>query len=454
MRRLIAAVAAVLLVGSFGPAWAQAIDGKTPKGIPYRYERVLRGEEVAVSFAWRLPPMTEARYGNAAFYVLGALTLGAGGDSKEAIERKLRERQITLNLGLAPERTIGGFLTFQQSKLDQVAALLAQIVLKPTYAQKDLDERYKKILVPLREKFNREPLNQLQFAELALNFPDLTDGFRGASLSEAGIKPPSSENLRQLHQRILGRNNLLVSVAGNLSEGDASSFIDRVFGALPKVDEPPTPPEPAYKALDKVIKIERDVPQVYVRLYGLIEHDEDPIRNTALRIALSALANTKDSAVYKAVREEMGAAYSTASSEVMISPRASLLVVTVQFDPEKAPQAIERLRQEYNKYLEKGMDEAAVQRETDRLLPSTDARQVTTLARAYVNLVLAARGMPAAAMNDTRKAFSNILTEQINDRIMEGLPKAVTILVMAPARVAIKADCTIKSYTETGKCGF
>ena len=55
---------------------------------------------------------------------------------------------------------------------------------------------------------------------------------------------------------------------------------------------------------------------------------------------------------------------------------------------------------------------------------------------------------------DTRKALANILTEQINERIADGLPKAITVIAMAPARVAIKADCTVKSYTETGKCGF
>jgi predicted Zn-dependent peptidase len=328
------------------------------------------------------------------------------------------------------------------------------MIQKPSYPQKEIEERYKKVLLPFREKFNRDPLNQLQFAELALNFPDFAEGMNWMAIGETAIKPPSSESLRQLHQRALGRNNLVVSVAGNLSEGDASSFVDRVFGGLPMVEAPPAPWEPTYRGVDKLVKIERDVPQVYVRLFGTIARDADPIRDTAIRIALSALANSKDSAVSKVVREELGAAYSTTGGQFAISPQTSLMVVTVQLDPEQAPLAIERLRQEYKKYLEHGMDEATVQREIDRLLPGTDARQVTTLARAQGNLGLLARGLPASAMNDTRKALASILTEQINERIADGLPKAVTVIALAPARVAIKADCSIKSYAETAKCGF
>jgi predicted Zn-dependent peptidase len=452
MERLRALLAIAFLFAGLGSAQAQAIDGKTPKGILYRYERVLRGEEVAVSFAWRIQALNETRFGSLIFYLVGGLTLGAGDDSKEVIERKLRELQVAWNPGLAG--TSGGSVTFQRPKLDQVAALLAQMIQKPSYPQKEIEERYKKVVVPAREKFNREPLNQLQFAEFALNLPDFSDGMHWMAISEAETKPPSSESLRQLHQRVLGRNNLVVSVAGNLSEGDASSFVDRVFGGLPMVEAPPPSSEPTYRGVDKLVKIEREVPQVYVRLYGTIENDADPIRDTAIRIALSALANSKDSAVSKVVREELGAAYSTDSGRFPISPQTSLMVVTVQLDPEQAPLAIERLRQEYKKYLEHGMDEATVQREIDRWLPATDARQVTTLARATGNLNLLARGLPASAMNDTRKALGSILTAQINERIAEGLPKAVTAIAMAPARVAIKADCTIKSYAETAKCGF
>jgi predicted Zn-dependent peptidase len=454
MGRLTACLVVALLFAGLGSAQAQAVDGKTPKGILYRYERVLRGEEVAVTFAWRIQALNETNWGSLGFYLLGGLTLGAGSDGKEVVERKLRELQVAWNFSTAPERSIGGYVTFQRPKLDQVAALLGQIIQKPSYPQKEIEERYKKVLLPGREKFNREPLNQLQFAEFALNFPGFSDQNYWMAIGETAIKPPSSESLRQLHQRVLGRNNLVVSVAGNLSEGDASSFVDRVFGGLAMVEAPPAPSDPAYRAVDKLVKIERDVPQVYVRLYGTIAHDADPIRDTAIRIALSALANSKDSAVSKVVREELGAAYSTNSGEFAISPQTSLMVVTVQLDPEQAPLAIERLRQEYRKYLEHGMDEATVQREIDRLLPSTDARQVTTLSRASGNLNLLARGLPASATNDTRKALANILTEQINERIADGLPKAITVIAMAPARVAIKADCTVKSYTETGKCGF
>src|SRR5262249_23574935 len=236
--------------------------------------------------------------------------------------------------------------------------------------------------------------------------------------------------------------------------GDAGSFVDRVFGALPSVPEPPPLSEPTYKALNKVIKIERNVPQVYVRLYGILERDDDPIKTAALVIALGAFGNGNESNLYKALREDLGAAYSTNAGSFPISPHLNLMVATVQLDPEKAAMGIERLRDEYRKLLETGIDEATVKHETDRLLAPSNQQSGLAARIATNNLVSAFRGLPVAPHTELRNAYTNILTEQINELIMEHMPKTPTLVVMAPATVAIKADCTIKAYTETAKCGF
>jgi zinc protease len=454
MRPFKPVVAAFFVLATLTPASSQTIAGKTPKGIAYRYQRVTVGENVAMYFAWRYGVAEEATERALVSYVVPAMTFGAGGESKDTIDRKLRELGAAWGTYSPLERTVGGFATFERPKIDQVAPLLAQIVQKPNYTAKDLDDRYKKLLIPTREKFNREPLNQLQFVQFALNLPDFADRSRWAPLSEAGIKPPAREKLIEWHNATLGRNNLIVSVAGNLSEGDAGSLIDRVFGALPSVPEPPPLREPTYKALNKVIKIERNVPQVYVRLYGVIERDDDPIKTTSLLVALAAFGNGNESNLYKALREELGAAYSTSAGSFAISPHLTLMTATVQLDPEKAGVAIERLREEYRKLLENGVDEATVKRETDRLLAPTNPQGTLASRIATNNLLVALRSLAVDTPAQLRKAYNTVLTEQINSMIMENMPKTVTLLVMAPASVMIKADCTIKSYSDTAKCGF
>jgi predicted Zn-dependent peptidase len=447
-------VAAFFVLAALTPASSQIVEGKTPKGVAYRHQRLSTGENVAVYFAWRYSAVDQGMERALVSYVVPAMTFGAGGESKDTIDRKLRELGVTWGTYSPLERTMGGFATFERPKLDQVAPLLAQIIQKPSYTAKDLDDRYKKVLMPGREKFNREPLNQLQFAQFVLNLPDFADGSRWGPLSEAGIKPPSRERLIEWHNATLGRNNLVVSVAGNISEGDAGSFIDRIFGALPSVPEPPPLREPAYKGLDKIIKIERNVPQVYVRLYGVVERDDDPIKTAALVIALAAFGNGNESNLYKALREDLGAAYSTSAGSFAISPHLNLMTATVQLDPEKAEVGIERLREEYRKLLEKGIDEATVKHETDRLLAPNNQQSGLAARVATNNLVVALRGLPVNTPTEIRKAYTNILTEQINELITENMPKDVTLVVMAPANVTIKADCTMKSYSEAAKCGF
>jgi predicted Zn-dependent peptidase len=454
MRSFTLVVGGIFVLAALGPALGQSIDGKTPKGIAYRYERMTTGENVAVYFAWRYALNDETKDLSLINYVVPGLTFGAGGESKDTIDRKLRELGATFGTYSPLERTVGGYLTFERPKTDQVAPLLAQIVQKPNYTAKDLDDRHKKVLVPLREKFNREPLNQVQFVQFALNLPAFADRSRWAPRTEASIKPPPREKLLEWHKRTLGRNNLVVSVAGNLSEGDAGSFVDRVFGALPVVTEPEPLSEPTYRALDKIIKIERNVPQVYVRLYGAVDRDNDPIKTAALQVALAAFGNGRDSTLHKTLREELGAAYSTSAGALTISPRMNLMAATVQIDPEKAAVAIDRLREEYRKLLENGIDEATVKHEIDRVIAPPNLQPARAPVRASVNLVLAMRGLPVDTRVQLRKAYNSILTEQINALIMEHMPKAVTIVAMAPASVAIKADCTIKSYSDTAKCGF
>jgi predicted Zn-dependent peptidase len=447
-----AAVAAFIVAAALTPASAQ-IEGKTPKGIAYRYQRVNAGENVAVYFAWRHGAADEAREQALRYYVVSAMTFGAGGESKDAIDRKLRELQVNWGIYTPLERTTGGWATFEQPKLDQAAPLLAEIVQKPNYPAKDLDDRHKKILTPFRQKYNGEPLNQLQFVQFALNMPDFDSRSRWAPLSEAAVKPPSSERLVEWHRAMLGRNNLIVSVAGNLSEGDAGSFIDRVFGALPLVQELPPLQEQAHKSLNKVIKIERNVPQVYVRLYGIMERVDTPISIAALNVALGAFGNGSESTLHHVLREELGAAYSTNATWFTVSPHLDLMLATVQLDPEKAVVAIERLREEYGKLLENGVDDAAVKREKARIL--APGEQSGAAARtATNNLYWALRGVPVNMPTELRKAYNTILPAQINEFIMENMPKTATLVVLAPAAVAIKADCTIKAYTEAAKCGL
>src|SRR5262245_13307492 len=145
------AVAAFFVLAALAPASSQTIEGKTPKGIAYRYQRVAAGENVAVYFAWRYGIAGEAMERALISYVVPAMTFGAGGESKDTIDRKLRELQVTWGTYSPLERTIGGFATFERSKLDQAAPLLARIVEKPNYTAKDLDDRYKKVMIPARD---------------------------------------------------------------------------------------------------------------------------------------------------------------------------------------------------------------------------------------------------------------------------------------------------------------
>jgi hypothetical protein len=68
-------------------------------------------------------------------------------------------------------------------------------------------------------------------------------------------------------------------------------------------------------------------------------------------------------------------------------------VLTWRFDPEKAAAGIERLRAEYRKLLENGIDEAMVKHETDRLLAPTNPQSGLVARIATDNLAVALPGL-------------------------------------------------------------
>src|SRR5215467_14699981 len=71
-------IAAFFVLAASTPASSQAIEGKTPKGIAYRYQRVTAGENVAVYFGWRYVSADEATERALLSYVVPAMTFGAG----------------------------------------------------------------------------------------------------------------------------------------------------------------------------------------------------------------------------------------------------------------------------------------------------------------------------------------------------------------------------------------
>jgi predicted Zn-dependent peptidase len=369
-----------------------------------------------------------------------ALVGGSAGEERETVLRKLREAQVQSGTIVPFRGFMGGTLVFPADKLDLAGAVLADVFQKPAYPKEALAERYTNVLKSWRDKFAKEPLNQIQAAAMEVLLADNPHRRELLIPSKDDIKPPSREDLLAWHKKVIGRNNVIVAVAGNVREGDAGAFIDRVFGGLPEVEVQRELAEPELRVIHGTIKIEGKVSQVYVRTYALVPRS----------VAVQAFGSGPESLLYQSIRGDLGAAYSTSAALTQLTPGVGLFVTTLQLDAEKAPAAIARLKAEYDGLMARGIDESQVKTVTEALKKAELDRP--PLSRAVNLLQYEVRKLSIERVRELIKLFDQIRAERINELIREILPKGLLMVVLAPASVSLPADCTIKELAEAAKC--
>ena len=131
------------------------------------------------------------------------------GEERETVLRKLREAQVQSDTIVPFRGFMGGMLVFPADKLDLAGAVLADVFQKPAYPKEALAERYTNVLKSWRDKFAKEPLNQIQAAAIEVLLVDYPHRRELLIPSKDDIKPPPREDLLAWHKKVIGRNNVI-----------------------------------------------------------------------------------------------------------------------------------------------------------------------------------------------------------------------------------------------------
>src|SRR5699024_5318572 len=84
---------------------------------------------------------------------------------------------------------------------------------------------------------------------------------KGSPDSVAALTP---DDLRDAHKRVMARDRLIVSAAGDISAGELGKMLDRILGKLPPEASAPLPGPAEYGATGGVEVIDWDSPQTVV----------------------------------------------------------------------------------------------------------------------------------------------------------------------------------------------
>jgi zinc protease len=161
-------------------------------------------------------------------------------------------------------------------------------------------------------------------------------------------------DMRQFMTERLARDNLIVAAVGDITPEQLEQRLDQLFGALPMKARPWLLQRPTPAAADRVIVIEKAVPQSVIRWgqAGILRKDANFFPAYIMNHILGGAGF--ESRLMTEVREKRGLAYSTSSSLVTFD-QAGLLMGAADTRNDSAAKTLEVVRAEWQRMHDIGV---------------------------------------------------------------------------------------------------
>lgn len=267
MKRIL--IVSLLLILGFWPlmpAHAISIEKVTsPGGIVAWLVQDHSSPIISVNFAFRggaaMDPDDKA---GLAVMVAGLLDEGAGELDSQAFHEKLESLAISLGFSASEDALFGHLKTVSRHR-DTAFDLLALSLSKPRFDAGAVERIRGQILAELSQQLQSpDAIAGRAFAKML--YPDHPYG-RPTDGSPQSIQAISADDLRQWTSAHLGRDQLFVSVVGDMTPDDLAIRLDQVFAALPAQAAPITIAEVLVQQPGRIEVIRRQIPQS-VALFG------------------------------------------------------------------------------------------------------------------------------------------------------------------------------------------
>lgn len=238
-----------------------------------------------------------------------------GGRDAETVDRALDGLGATLGIDAST-----GSAGFSGSVIARNWAgfvdVLSDVVLRPEYSEEEVGRIKRETLAELTEiRDNDRALVRRWFGRTLFSGHPYGRTSTGNATTLQAI---TTDDLEQHYARLFAQSNLVLAVAGDVTEGQLRDFADR-FAALPTADAAavrdldavPSPKGVTGRQLVIVDKPERTQTQILIGGLGTHPHDEDHI---ALLVANTIFGGTFTARLSDEVRSKRGWSYGAYSS--------------------------------------------------------------------------------------------------------------------------------------------
>lgn len=326
MNRPMAAIALAFmaLLVSAPATWAMNIEKITsPSGIPAWLVREQTVPLVTLSYAFHGgSSQDEADKSGAANLAADLLDEGAGDLDSKTFHERLENHAIELGFRVGRDDFHGSLRVLNEHR-DEAFNLLRLALTAPRFEASAIERVRGQELSGLR----RDTTNPNSIASnewWATAFPGHPYG-RETKGTLQTVPRITADDLRDYVRRTFARNELTVSLVGDVDAKTAGELIDRAFGALPARNDLKPVANASPAGLGRRIVTNLDVPQAVVTFGGpgLARNDPDFMAGYIVNHILGG--GSLSSRLYREVREKRGLAYGVSDSLIWFKRAAVTL---------------------------------------------------------------------------------------------------------------------------------
>lgn len=294
---------------------AQAIDIQqvtSPQGIKAWLVEDHSIPFVAIEIAFRGGASVDAPGKRGAIHLMTALLEEGAGD-RDAVEfaEAMETLAASAAFDVSDDAVMVGFRTLTENR-DEAADLLADALARPRFDMDAVERVRAQALSVIRSQEN-DP-GSIAATEMARRM--WGDHPYGSPLtgSTESVSALTREDLVAAHARVIARDRVIVSAAGDIDAAALGLLVDRILGGLPAQATAPLPTPPELQLTGATTVIDWDSPQTVVRFaqQGLPIDDPDYFAAVVLNHILGG--GGFSSRLMDEIREKRGLTYGVGTS--------------------------------------------------------------------------------------------------------------------------------------------
>lgn len=357
---------------------------------------------------------------------------GAGDMDSQAFQKSLEDHSITLRFGVTRDHFTGQLKTLSMHK-EKAFDLLALALSEPRFDEEPVNRMRESNKSRIRSSVSnpRWIAARLQNDRIFEGHPYALNS--GGTLSSLDAITP--EDLHGFHKQ-LGKNNLMIAVAGDIDAETLKNVLDYLFGRLPEVyHEAPT--QHTLKNAGKTYVYEQDIPQTVIMMSqaGVDRSSPDYYAAKVMNFILGE--SGFGSRLMEEIREKRGLTYGI-YSYFSDYEETDVLNVSTSTRNETAAEMLDLIKAEWRKMLDEKVSDEELNSAKSYITGSLPLEFTSTDSIADILLNMQVDRLPidyldqrnalihAVTADDVQQAAQKLLNSESLTTILVGKPEGVS----------------------------